>query len=259
MLQLHAGSGILASGTVTRHAGLRQGRSHVRLRAHWLLREAAMDWDELKPKPAKGVTSGGSLRKPIDRRTGGAHRGARGGNAKGEGQRCAQKGARGRGHRRVQALRRFMCRRNVVLATDRMVDTRLSPPARCGKPPWAPIVPLGCDALPFVIQSVALSGYPVLWIRVDLSTPFDASLLTPEPPQGGSFFVCGLPSPAARRPRRLRQRVPRRLPQGKQGSRAASASSGLSSHAVGAGRIRPLAEDVHKLRVRHTTVANQRA
>jgi len=31
-------------------------------------------------------------------------------------------------------------------------------------------------------------GHPVFWIEWLLSTLFDASLLTPEPPLGGSFF-----------------------------------------------------------------------
>jgi hypothetical protein len=31
-------------------------------------------------------------------------------------------------------------------------------------------------------------GHPVIWIEWLLSTLFDASLLTPEPPIGGSFF-----------------------------------------------------------------------
>jgi hypothetical protein len=33
---------------------------------------------------------------------------------------------------------------------------------------------------------------PAFWIRVVLSTLFDASLLTPEPPLGGSFFMGAL-------------------------------------------------------------------
>ena len=32
-------------------------------------------------------------------------------------------------------------------------------------------------------------GHPVIWIEWLLSTLFDASLLTPEPPIGGSFFL----------------------------------------------------------------------
>src|SRR5205085_9068520 len=33
------------------------------------------------------------------------------------------------------------------------------------------------------------TGHPVIWIEWLLSTLFDASLLTPEPPFGGSFFA----------------------------------------------------------------------
>ena len=33
------------------------------------------------------------------------------------------------------------------------------------------------------------TGHPVIWIEWLLSTLFDASLLTPEPPLGGSFFA----------------------------------------------------------------------
>jgi hypothetical protein len=32
------------------------------------------------------------------------------------------------------------------------------------------------------------ASHPVIWIEWLLSTLFDASLLTPEPPMGGSFF-----------------------------------------------------------------------
>ena len=38
--------------------------------------------------------------------------------------------------------------------------------------------------------------HPVLWIEWLLSTLFDASLLTPEPPVGGSFFGRDLASAA---------------------------------------------------------------
>jgi hypothetical protein len=53
-------------------------------------------------------------------------------------------------------------------------------------------VPMGRTALPFVIQSVALSVIQFSGSEWIVSTPFDASLLTPEPPQGGSFFFVRL-------------------------------------------------------------------
>jgi hypothetical protein len=42
------------------------------------------------------------------------------------------------------------------------------------------------------------TGHPVIWIEWLLSTLFDASLLTPEPPLGGSFFASCNPHGLAR-------------------------------------------------------------
>ena len=48
-----------------------------------------------------------------------------------------------------------------------LVATRLRPTRALRNAAVGADVPIGRAALPFVIQSVALSGYPVLWIRVD--------------------------------------------------------------------------------------------
>src|SRR5262245_56749104 len=98
------------------------------------------------------------------------------------------------------------------------------------------------------------------WI---LSTPFDASLLTPEPPHGGSFFLCAGSAADPAHP----------APRATGATRAAPATAGLGRFGVRpsargdseAFRVAfgfaefTFAEDVHKARGRHTTVANQRA
>ena len=63
-----------------------------------------MDWDDLKPKPPKGITLGESLESLSVERARGAHRRAAPGDRAGAGRAGGQEGARGGGCRHLQAV-----------------------------------------------------------------------------------------------------------------------------------------------------------